>query len=349
MSPDPHTPGSEDPKGRRPGLLGAAVREVTGDIIDTARIRRRQTAKGIRQAWEDRPHFARALAWLFVAGAVAAGAYTAAWPVLVARSLPDPPDWAAARALLERDARPGDAVALDPAWAERAREVLPAVAPVLASTPAAGEDLPGVRRVWVVTLPDVPRPLRRAETALAARAVASAPPQRLGALEVTRHDLADPLLPLAFLPDRVESLSVTLGREPCPAVAGGFRCGGTGPEAVRVRRSLREVAGVARPCLVLAPLGPLAAPLVLRFAGIPVGREVRGHAGVTGVLPSGARLGVTVVLDGEEAGAVELAPAGFAPFRVDTGRFAGRTRDLSFVLTAPRPVGELCLDGMTVP
>jgi hypothetical protein len=348
VSADPHTPGSGTPPGKTPGLLGAAVREVTGDIIDTARLRRRQTARGLRRAWEERPPVARALAWIFLAGTLVSGATTAIWPALVARSLPGPADWAAARALLERDARPGDAVALDPAWAERAREVLPASTPVLAAASLAGEDLPGVRRVWVVSLPGVPRPPGGAGAALARRAASPAEVQRLGALVVSRLELAEPFLPLAFLPDQLESLSVWLGEESCPAEAGGFRCG-DGPGALRVRRSLREVAGVARPCLVLAPLGPLPAPLALRFAAVPAGREVRGHAGVTGVVPPGARLGVTVLLDGEEAGAVELTPDGFAPFRVETGRFAGRTRALALVLTAPRPVGEVCLDGMTAP
>jgi hypothetical protein len=324
------------------------VREVTGDIIDTARLRRRETARGLRVAWEERPPLARALAWLFLVGAGATGALTAAWPALVTGSLPTPSDWAAARALLERDARTGDAVALDPPWAERAREVLPASAPVLSGAPQAVDDLPGVRRVWLLEVPGVPRPGPGPGPALAARSVAATTPQRLGALVVSRYDLADPLLPIAFLPDRVESLTVTLGGEACPADAEGFRCG-SGEAAFRVQRSLREVAGRARPCLALGPLGPLHAPLRLRFASVPVGRAVRGHAGVVGPAPAGARLGITVLLDGEEAGAVELSPDGFAPFRVETARFAGPVRELALALTAPGPIGELCLDGMVLP
>lgn len=348
MSTDPHKPGSGRRKGS--GLLGAAVREVASDIADTARLRRAETATGLRRAWARRPSLPRALAWLFLAGSVGTGALTAAWPAFVAHVLPSPSDWAAARALLERDARPGDAIVLSPAWAERAREVLPAMAPVLAAPALAGDDLPGVRRVWVVSLPHVPPPPGEgaAVETLGARSTSAAPPVRLGALEVRRHDLADPLLPLAFLPDLVGSLSVRLGGEACPGEGGGFRCG-SAEGGVRLERTLREVGGVARPCLAVALPAALPAPLALRFPGVPVGRFLRGHAGIAGARRPGARLSISVLVGGEEAGAVELEPAGFVPFQVDTVRFAGRAGEVTLVLTAAGPVGDLCLDGMTIP
>ena len=64
--------------------------------------------------------------------------------------LPSPLDWRALTALLERDARPGDLVAILPPWLERARLAVPARLPVLATSALEAEWLPGVRRVWLV-------------------------------------------------------------------------------------------------------------------------------------------------------------------------------------------------------
>jgi hypothetical protein len=58
---------------------------------------------------------------------------------------------------------------------------------------------------------------------------------------------------------------------------------------------------------------------------------------------------VAVVVDGEEAGAAELAGAGFAPFQVDTTRYAAAVRPMSLVLTTPGAPAEVCLDAVTLP
>jgi len=335
-------------------------------VADTTRTRLARARAAAGAAWRGRPPLARALALAFAVGTLGLGANGLAWPLLLARRLPRPLDWAAAAALLERDARPGDAVVVSPAWAERAREILPAIAPVLHRPRAAGDDLPGVRRVWLLSLRGMPG--RRDAGSSHATRPGALPALRLGSLELGREDLADPLLPIAFLPDRVDSLSVSTGGADCERDRAAFLCppppagvdaavregpaaAGPGAAPVRVERTLREVDGAPRACLSVEPGGPLGAPLVLDFPGLTVGRLLRGHAGLAGEAPRGEPpvVRVSVQIDGEEAGAAEVPLRGWAAFQVDTTRFAARGRDVSLVITSARPAGALCLDAVIVP
>jgi hypothetical protein len=262
--------------------------------------------------------------------------------------LPAPLDWAALAAVLERDARPGDAIAVSPAWAERVRLVAPARVPVLTGRPAGG-DLPGVRRVWLAAIPDAPGFGWDAERELLAMSARHDPALALGALAVSRYDVAAPLLPSAFLPDRLAQARVTLAGGACrPDGTGAFTCGGT--STARAARSVREVAGLPRPCLVLAPEPGAAAPLTVELPGVPVGRTLLAHAGLAGDPGAPAPpLRIVVTIDGEEAGGAELAGPGWQRIAIDTTRFAGPARTVALALTASAPSAPLCLDAMTLP
>jgi hypothetical protein len=309
----------------------------------------RETVRGARdtaaRAWARRPTAPRAAAIAFIGALALAGVWSVVSQARLARRLPSPLDWAAARALVERDARPGDAAAIAPAWAERARELFPSSVPVLARRRFVGEDLVGVRRVWLVSLPDTSHYRWEPEVDLAERAARSEAPARLGALEVTRYDLAFPTVPLAFLPDRLSHAAVTLGGAPCTRDGPWrFRCG---EGALELTRTVREVAGVPRPCLSAAAPAPLGAPLAVEFPSMRIGRTLHGHAGpVSGSAPA-APVRLAVLLDGEEIGAAELAAAGWTPFRIDMTRSAGQSRALALVLTSPGPL-ELCLDAVVL-
>jgi hypothetical protein len=320
-----------------------AVRERSAAAVRDAV---RSARAGVRWAWARRPPAPRAVAILFATAVAGTGAWSILAQARLAARLPTALDWTAAQALVERDARAGDAVALSPPWAERAREVLPASTPVLAHPRYAGEDLVGVRRVWLVALPDAPRFGWELEVDLLERAARSEAPARLGGLEVTRYDVAFPTLPLAFLPDRVPRASVSLGDTPCsPAGPARFRCDGAAGSA-EVERAVREVAGVPRPCLVAAAPAALGAPLVVEFPAARVGRTLQGHAGATG--GGAAPVRIAVQLEGEELGAAEIAEAGWTPFRIDTTRVAGQTQPLALVLTSPGPL-SVCLDALVLP
>ena len=277
--------------------------------------------------------------------------------------LPTRLDWRAAAALVERDARPGDAVALSPVWAERARELLPERLPAHPGAPLlvmaypgyapGAEDLVGVRRVWLLSLPEAPGADRAIARDLAARSSGVDGPQRLGAIEVTRYDLRSPVLPLAFLPDRLGSARVRLGDAPCPAGRDGvFRC--PGPPWLRVARQVREMDFLPRPCVYAHPGPDPASPLTIELPEVPMGRVLRGHTGIAGdaARRGGGPVRLSVKVDGEELGAVEEPPRrpGWHVFQLDTTRQAGRPHLLTFTVAARDPSARwFCFDAMTLP
>lgn len=302
--------------------MGVLAREV-----ETLRETLRSWAGTARALWAARPTLDRIVAILFVAAAGLAGAASLAAQIRLPGRLPAPSDWTALRALVEREARPGDAAAVSPAWAERAREALPASIPVLAARRFAGEDLLGVRRVWLVSLPAAPGFSFRAEEDLLARGAPAGRMAQLGALDVSRIEIASPALPLAFLPDRLQRVE-----------------GGAGADAVR---EVREVAGAPRPCVVARP--GAGQSLALGFAPLRLGRLVRGHVGAAGgaALPGTVR--VSLAVDGEGAGSAEVSGAGFVPFQIDTARWAGQVRPVSLSVVLPAAAPELCIDAATLP
>ena len=320
---------------------GGAARRVLRRAVELLRPLVLRGAAAGRALWARRPSSRRALAGGFVAAALATGVLSILAQARLAARLPSARDWAAVAALLERDARPGDAVALSPSWAERARAVLPPSVPVFANARWNGEDLLGVRRLWLLSIPDAPGFSWSAETELLQRTAQPRPPERIGAFRLGRLDLAAPALPLAFLPDRLAEAEVSRGEGGCPRDATGvFRCPGGS-----VSRDVRDVGGAPRPCVVAA-LGE-GEPLVIAFPPVRVGRSLRGHGGPVG--DGAAPLRVSVVVDDEEAGSAEIAAGhAFAPFEVDTARFAGDGRRVSLVLT-PAGAGAVCLDAVTLP
>jgi hypothetical protein len=262
--------------------------------------------------------------------------------------MPGADDWAAAGVLLARDARPGDAAVVSPAWAERLRAVVPPHLPVFAYSRYAGEELDGVRRIWLVSLPGAPGFTWDAEVDLLERAARAEAPLTLGGLEVARLDVTYADLPLAFLPDLLDRALVTLAGAPClPDADGVRRCPEREGGAATILRSVAEVGGRPRPCLVLHGAG--SAPLALAWPSIPIGRVLRGHlsaAAEGGGAPPPVR--VALRIDGEEAGASDLPSGGWRPFRFDTGRWSGQPHTVVLEARAERPA-TLCLEAVTLP
>jgi hypothetical protein len=330
----------------RPRLRDRAVSAARERTVAALSEARRTARAAVAWLWARRVPLPRAAAISFAAATAALSGWAVLAQAGLPARLPAALDWAAARELLERDARPGDGVAISPPWAERAREILPASVPVFAQRRYAGEDLVGVRRMWLLSLRDAPWFSWEAEVDLLERARRADPAERLGAIEASRHDIAFPTLPLAFLPDRLARASVHLGDEECPPDAGGkFRCG----DGTEVERAVREVAGVARPCLVATATAPQAAALRIAFGPVRLGRTLHGHVGRAGAPGSDRPIRIVVEVDGDEIGAVEVSPSRFAPFRVDMSRLAGQTRPLSLTVSGPGALAPLCLDASILP
>jgi hypothetical protein len=340
--PAPQAQGPSDTPGerRRGPIARVLLRE-----LDAARATVRGWLSVVAWAWRQRPPEPRLAAIAFAIGAGLVGATAVVAQARLAARLPSARDWEAVRGLVAREARPGDAVVLSPPWADRAREVLPTTAPVLARARWGGEDLLGVRRVWLLSIPRAPGFSWDPELDLLERGSRTAPAERVGAFEVSLLELAYPTLPLTFLPDRLGTAKVSLGGTPCALDAtGAFRC--DAPAPARVAREVREVNGAPRPCLVASFAAGV--PLAITFPAVRVGRVVRGHVGGLGgaAVPP---VRIAVVLDEEEAGSAEVTGASFLPFQVDTTRFAGQPREVSIVLGSPAAPAALCLDAETLP
>jgi hypothetical protein len=232
----------------------------------------------------------------------------------LARRLPSALDWRALTALLERDARPGDLVAIFPPWLERAREAVPARLPLLATSALDAEWLPGARRVWLVAAVGVTT--FGARLPLSSRAAAT-DTQDLGRLRVTRLDLDAPVLPLGSL-----------------------------AELAGAPTRWRDVDGVARRCLELA--SPPAASARLELPLLSVGGALAGHAALlTPGLAGPVRLLFTVA-EGPEIPVEVTARGGWQPFRIDTTRLEGQLHPVTVALAAP--AGALvCLEALVLP
>jgi hypothetical protein len=270
----------------------------------------------------------RAAAALFAVLVGALGLYGLSFQATLPRRLPSPSDWQAAAAHLAREARAGDAVVLAPWWAERARAVLPPALPVLAFPRLAGEDLPGLRRLWLLALPAAPGGTGDVAGDLRGWAGVPGATTRFGGLALTPFSLAEPAVPLAFLPDRLAG---------APGAA----------------REVREVEYLPRECLVVK-LSPGAPPLRVTFEDVPLGRTLRGHTGIVGeaALAGEEPVRVAVDLDGARVAEVEepAAVPGWHAFDIDTSSHAGRAARVTFTISTddpgPRP---LCLDAYTLP
>ena len=296
-------------------LLASALAHLGAMLAAQARGWAGASRHAARRAWAGRPSAARGGAILLSACLAVAGLSALSAQARRPSRLPSALDWRAAAALLQRDARAGDAVLVAPAWLERARELATPGVPVLATTRLADERLAGVRRVWLLAAAQV-QPARRELGPELARRARAQDAQRLGALEVTRFDLGSPVVPLARLDER-----------PPPGAA----------------VLQRDAAGLARRCLELRPAP--GAPATAAFPAMPLGRTLAGHATLLpGAGEATARIAFRV--DGQEVGALELAGAGWRSFELDTGRQALGAHLVTVEAGPDRPV---CLEALALP
>ena len=242
---------------------------------------------------------------------------------------------------------------MTPAWAERARTELPARVPVFSLLQYADEPLVGARRVWLLSLAGVPLARDRIARDVASRASTDGGTQRIGALAITRYDLAQPARAIAWLPDWLAEAEAKVGARPCAREGPqAVVCPGTPP--LRIAREVREVAGLPRPCISAPPGSAASGPVAITFPRVPFGLELRGGVGVVGNLPhTGAPpIRFAVQVDGLEVAGIEL-PGG-APvrktFAIRTATLAAEPHSVTFVLSTPDPAGRtVCFSAWTRP
>lgn len=334
-----------------PGLRARLVRIAGALGSHLARLARRSVGAAASRAaalWARRPTAGRAQAIAFALVLALAGAGGLGFQLALPSLLPSALDWRAAALLLERDVRPGDAVVTAPAWAERVRQVAPRDLRVLALPRLAPASLEGVRRVWLLSLPGAPGFDWQPETDLLSQATAPDPPLMVGRILVERYELSHPDLPLATLGDRLAGATVLLDGKPCAAESGRFRCAGDRSEAT-LAAEVVEVNGLPRSC-ILARLTGDAAPVRVTFPRVPMGRALRGNAGLAAAAEDGAAAPLTLAVrvEGEDAAAVQLEGGGWPSFRVDTTRWAGERRAVSLDFVVPVDQA-ICLQAVTLP
>lgn len=169
------------------------------------------------------------------AALVALGAASLAFDLTLPLRLPSDQDWAEAAGALRAAARPGDAVQIWPAWAERARLFVDA-APVLAEEDLQALDDPAVRRLWVLSLPRTPFFHDPAPALQARGATPVRDQQRFGALSLRPWDLHAPDL-AADLTNAAEEHEVDYVARRClpVAIGGRFAARGAAGTALHLR------------------------------------------------------------------------------------------------------------------
>lgn len=166
------------------------------------------------------------------AALISIGAGSLLFDLTLSVRLPSDADWAEGAAALRAAAQAGDAVQLWPAWAERARLFVDSI-PVLAEEDLEHADFPGVRRLWVLSLPRTPF-FSGPDAALQARsAVPIAGEQRFGALALRPWDLREPAV-AADLTRSVEEHEVDFLPRRCVRVSIGSRFAARGAAGTKL-------------------------------------------------------------------------------------------------------------------
>lgn len=268
--------------------------------------------------------------------------------------LPATDDWEAAARDVAARAREGDAVLLDPHWAERARFFVTA-APVLnLGRSPAREDLAGYRRVLLLSLPDLPRSdlpaaIRRLEDMQFQKVEG---PIRRGALALTVLENRAVERPSFDFTAAVAQAKVYIRRpdgseELCPLAGDRHPC----PRApwLNVGAEIKEIALKPVRCLWAHPAGR--EPLVVEYPAAPLASELRVMGGIVGQIAfrteQYAPVLLEVKIDGRQVAQLEFPPGAPGERRrvIDTRALAGTPHRVQFEVSAADPgMRHFCFD-----
>ncbi len=264
--------------------------------------------------------------------------------------LPGEEDYLAVQHALVADARPGDAVALLPFWAERGKlfvHGLPVVALPDLPDEADAERYP---RLWVLAQPDLPRSDAAADLArLDRRLTRLAPARRFGPLLLVLYGPRAGRAATYDFTARLGAARVDVDGEPCEGGAGGLRCS-RGPWNY-VAPEWHEFDFLPRRCLWAHPVGE--APLTISYDGVPMEGGLRGGFGLVGgaaELPASrgfAPVELAVLVDGGQAATLTLSAGdpGWHPFELSLPGLAEGRHEVAFQVRARDPaMRHFCFD-----
>ena len=285
---------------------------------------------------------------------ICAGLASILFYVFTPRALPSTGDYEGLAAALKSQLAPGDAILLDPHWAERLRLFVTG-APILnLDRNPTREDLYRYRRVFLVSLPELPRSHRDAAIALleSFRFRKLEGPKDFGKLSLTVFENAALQTPSFDFTSEVAYAKVYIRRgdgteELCPLVNGRHPC----PRAgwINVGAETKEIAFKPYRCVWAHPAGT--ERLVVEYANVPLGKELRVMGGIVGQIAFRREsYGVTnldVKIDGQRIGDIAIPPGMVGEQRrtLDTARLAPGPHQVAFEVWAENPdMRHFCFD-----
>lgn len=259
---------------------------------------------------------------------------------------PDVEDYQAAEKIVRKQWAPGDVLVMKPWWAARIREYLGDL-PFLQVDRIESEDLSRYRRVWVVTLSghrDLGGPFSDGTYVAELE-------QSIGGLELWRFKLPAPAPVLYDFREQLHTALVRLyvggGPKPCTKWnQDRWHCSPrdweyVGRVVVDLGRDPREV-------IWAHPL--ITGPLEIGFNGVPGGRTLRVHTGLTpdaARAPEDSPVTLTVFVGGRELGrVVQPDQTGYFLHEWDISHLGAGPHSVTFRVTCPRPhLRIFCFNG----
>lgn len=261
-------------------------------------------------------------------------------------SLPTERDYQDAASELASAARDGDAVLLDPHWAERARLFVKNVPVLNLHRHPARDDLRGYARVFVLSLPDLPRSDQPAAFELleSFKFKRAGEPKRFGELTVTQFDNQKLERPSYDFVSEVPRARVYVRRgdgseERCPERGGRHPC----PHAgwINVGAETKEIDSKPFRCLWAHPTHN--DPLVIEYPETPLGRSLDVVGGIVGQIvyrvEKYGTVKLAVKIDDKLQGEMDFPPGkpGEKRRSFDTAALAGTPHKVQFEVSADNP------------
>ncbi|HCF61085.1 MAG TPA: hypothetical protein DFS52_24200, partial [Myxococcales bacterium] len=274
-------------------------------------------------------------------------------------TLPSEADYQQLAESLASQASRGDAVLLDPHWAERARLYVKGIPVLNFGRDPTREDLAAFHRLFVLSAPELPRSDREEtfERLEAMKFRRAGEPTRFGKLSLALFESSAVETPSFDFTSEVAQARVFIRRadgseELCPRSGERHPCKRAG--WLNVGAEIKEIAFKPYRCLWAHPVGT--EPLVVEYTGVPLGKELRVLAGIVGQIAFRTEryqpVTLAVKVDGELVTSLVVPPGepGERRSTVGTERFAGGRHKVSFEVSTPdASMRHFCFDAGVYP